>query len=158
MTLFALIITSVKYHLKLLNVKFLLPMISLKSGLEKVLISPWLVTLLPICRVIPTPQSLISLETPRRYHRELCADVSASSADVSASIEWPPRNRRRRCPKRRRFHMERRRLRIECRYRRIEWRAFYDVSQCFKSVSWYFTSGSRCFTMYHNVLHVLYDV
>ena len=35
-------------------------------------------------------------------------------------IEWPPRDRRRRCPERRRLHIERRRLRIERRYRLIE--------------------------------------
>ena len=67
-------------------------------GLEKVLISPWLVTLLHICGVIPTPQSP---ETPWRYRRQLraivdvatpsadgtapSADVTASSDDVSAS-------------------------------------------------------------------------
>ena len=77
-----------------------------RAGLEKVLISPWLVTLLHICGVIPTPQSPILPVTPR--------------------------NRQRRCPKRRRLHIERRRLRIEHRYRRIEWRLFHDVSQCFK--------------------------
>ena len=43
------------------------------SCLEKVPVSPWLVTLLHICGVIPTPQSPISLETPRefRYCRAL---------------------------------------------------------------------------------------
>ena len=64
------------------------------SGLEKVLISPRLVTLLHICGVIPTPQSPISPVTPR--------------------------DRRRRRAERRRLRIERRRLRIERRYRRIE--------------------------------------
>ena len=62
-------------------------------------------------------------------------------------IEWPPSDRRRRCPKRRRLHIERRRLRIERRYRRIEWLLFHDVSQCFK-----------CFMMIYNVLHVFHNV
>ena len=39
--------------------------VSLLPGLEKVPISPSLVTLLHICGVIPTPQSPISPETPR---------------------------------------------------------------------------------------------
>ena len=41
--------------------------IAASAGLERVLISPWLVTLLHIFGVIPTPQSLISPETPRQY-------------------------------------------------------------------------------------------
>ena len=55
-----------------------------QSGLEKVPISPLLVTLLHICGVTPTPQSP---ETPRRYHRKLhaSADIAAPSVDVSAS-------------------------------------------------------------------------
>ena len=55
-------------------------------------------------------------------------------------IEWPPRNRRRRCPKRRRLHIER-------RYRRIEWRLFHDLSQCFKC----FTMFYMCFMMFYYV-------
>ena len=99
---------------------------TLRAGLAKVLVSPWLVTLLHICRVIPTPQSPISLETPRRYRRYLraIADVSAWPHRAPTSphdriehryrrIKWPPRDRRRRCPKRRHLHIER-------RYRRIK--------------------------------------
>ena len=41
----------------------------LETGLEKVLISPWLVTLLHICGVIPTPQSPISPVTQRDRRR-----------------------------------------------------------------------------------------
>ena len=73
-------------------------------------------------------------------------------------IEWPPRDRQRRCHKCRCLQIERRRLRIERRYHCIEWQVFHDVSQCFKSVSCCFTSGSWSFTMYHNVLHVFHDV
>ena len=64
----------------------LYPFAILESGLEKVLISPWLVTLLHICRVIPTLQSPMLPETPRWYLRLLraIADVAAPSADVSA--------------------------------------------------------------------------
>ena len=54
-------------------------------------------------------------------------------------IEWPPRDRWRRCPKHRRLHIERRCLCIERWCRRIGWRVFHDGSQCFKSVSWWFT-------------------
>ena len=73
------------------------------TGLEKVLISPWLVTLLHICGVTPTPQSPISpklctditenstlaLMLPCRALmsplRVASSDVSASSADIVAS-------------------------------------------------------------------------
>ena len=55
-----------------------------QPGLEKVLISPWLVTLLQIFRVIPTPQSPISPETPRD-RRRCRAEVCSSSADMVAS-------------------------------------------------------------------------
>ena len=94
----------------------------------------------PISPVIPRDRRRLRME--RRYRR----------------IDWPPRDRRHRCPKRRRLHIKRRRLCIERRYRRIIWRVFHDVSQCFNSVSGCFTSGSRCFTKYHNVLHVFHDV
>ena len=50
------------------------------SGLEKVPISPWLVTLLHICGVIPTPQLP---ETPSQYHRKL-----RMRAHVSAPEWW----------------------------------------------------------------------
>ena len=103
----------------------------------------------------------------RSYTNSAIADITGNSAPISPvtlrdrrrlRIEWPRRDRLRRCPKRRRLHIERWRLRIECRYRLIEWPVFHDVSHCFKSVSWCFPSGSRCFMMYHNVLHVFHDV
>ena len=115
----------------------------LAAGLEEVPISPWLVTLLHISGVIPTPQSPISPETPCRYqgaeHRCLCI--------------------KRRC------------LCIERRYRRIEWWVFRDVSQCFKCFMM-FHNVLRVFhsillvvhdvlwrlTMYHNVLQVFHNV
>ena len=125
-------------------------------GLEKVLISPWLVTLLHICGVIPTPRDRRRRRAERRHLR---------IQRRRPRIEWPPRDRRRRCPKRRRLHIERRRLRIERRYRRIEWRLFHDVlsvswcftsgSRCFTCVSWCFTCVSWCFTMFYNVLWCL---
>ena len=52
------------------------------SGLEKLAISPWLVTLLHICGVIPTLQSL---ETLCRYRRELCTDIAKNSARAPMS-------------------------------------------------------------------------
>ena len=52
------------------------------AGLEKVPISVWLVTLLYICGVIPTPQSPILPETPHNVAVP-SADVSASGANVS---------------------------------------------------------------------------
>ena len=58
--------------------------ISNNSGLEKVLISRLLVTLLHIRGVIPTPQSPISPVTPRDLRRRR-AEVSASSANIIAS-------------------------------------------------------------------------
>ena len=120
---------------------------SLQSGLEKVLVSPWLVTLLHICGVIPTPQSPV---TPHDRWRRRAEHRRLRIERRYRRIKWPPHGRRRRCPKRRR-------LRIERRYRRIEW-PLSSVSWCFKSISWCFTSGSRCFTMYHNVWHVFHDV
>ena len=92
---------------------------NLFTGFEKVPISPWLVTLLHICGVIPTPQSPISPKTP-----ETLRDCRAE---------------------RRRHRAERRCLRIEHRYCHIEWWVFHDVSQCFKSVSQCFKSVSQCF-------------
>ena len=103
------------------------------TGLEKVPISPWLVTLLHICGVIPTLQSPTSLETPRRCCRKLSAsaDVSASSADVSASSTDIVTFNGECCVM---FHNV---LRV-----------IHNVSQCFTSVSW-------CFTMFNNVLRSL---
>ena len=131
-------------------------------GLENVLISPWLVTLLHICGVIPTPQSPISPVTPRDYRRRRAERRHLRIERRYRLIEWPLRDRRRHCHKRRRLHIERRRLRIERWYRRIEWLLFHGVSQCFKSVSWCFTSGAQyftcvswCFTMFNNVLWCL---
>ena len=60
--------------------------LSVLSGLEKVLISPWLVTLLHICGVIPTPQLPISPETPRWYRRiewRVFHDISQCFKSVS---------------------------------------------------------------------------
>ena len=87
--------------------------------------------------------------------------VSASSAD--SCIEWPPRHRRRRCPKRRRLHIERRYLLIERRYRRIEWWVFHAVLTVFH-VLWLVHDVLQCiimFYVFHNVLLCLtmfYDV
>ena len=113
----------------------------------KVPISPWLVTLLHICWVIPTPQSPLLTETPCRYRRKLraSADIATPSADVAAPN----------------------------RYRRIKWRVFecfvmfhnvlrvfhvllvahavlrrFTMNQSFTSVSW-------CFNMFNNVLRCL---
>ena len=107
----------------------------------------------------------------RSYTNSAITNVAGNSAPISAvtprdrraerrhlriepryrRIEWPPRDRRRRCPKRRRLH-------IEHWYRRIEWRVFHDVSQCFKSVSWCFTSGLRCMTMFYMCFMMFYYV
>ena len=62
---------------------------SIRSGLKKVPVSLWLLTLLHICGVIPTPQSPISTETQRQYCRKLrtradiAKPISMPSADVS---------------------------------------------------------------------------
>ena len=109
---------------------------SVCTGLEKVPISPWLVTLLHICGVIPTPQSPISPETPRRnLHASddiavpcadtgtLRADVSTPRSDVSATstdVSVPSAD-------------------IVTSNGKCS-----TVSQCFKS-------GSRCFTTFHDV-------
>ena len=122
---------------------FLGPSWSRQAGLGKVLIYPWLVTLLHICGVVPTPPSPISPETPRDRRRRRIERRRLR-------IEWPPRDRRHRCPKRRRLHIER-------RYCRIEWRVFHDVSQCFKYFMMFHNvlSISWCFTMFNNVLWCL---
>ena len=62
-------------------------MIYNKSGLEKITISPWLVTLLHISRVIPTPQSSILPETLPQYCQKLCsiADIATPSAACHCS-------------------------------------------------------------------------
>ena len=113
-------------------------------GLEKVPISPWLVTLLHIClcSVIQTPQLPISPETPRRYCRKLCvsADVAAPSSDVTApstdvyalSLDIVALNGEFKC-----FMMFDTVLTV-----------FHDV---FTSGSWCFTSSSRCFMLFHDV-------
>ena len=122
--------------------------IPLRAGLEKVLTSPRLVTLLHICGVIPTPQSPVTPRDRRcrRSERQrLCIERRYRR------IEWPPRDRRCRCPKRRRLHIERWRFRIERRYCRIEWRLFHDVSQCFKCFIMFY----MCFMMFYNVLWCL---
>ena len=103
----------------------------------------------------------------RSYTNSAIADVAGNSAPISPvtsrdrrrlriehqyrRIEWPPRDRRRRCPKCRHLHIELRCLRIERRYRLIVWWVFHDVSKCF-------TSGYNVFKIYHNVLHVFHDV
>ena len=104
------------------------------SGLKKVPISPWLVTLLHICGVISTPQLPILPETSRecRYQRAegwCCCG-------------------------------ERRCLCIERRYRCIEWRVF-ECFVMFHNVLWVFHDVSlcfKCFMMFHNVLRVFHDV
>ena len=109
-------------------------------GLEKVRIPQWLVTLLHICGVIPTPQSPISPETQRRYCRKLCADIAGNSARAPMSPHRAP----------------------ILSHRMASVLVFCDVSQCLKcfmmfhnvlSVSWCFTSGSRCFTTFHVLSH-----
>ena len=115
------------------------------AGLEKVPISPWLLTLLHICWVIPTPQSP---ETPRWYRRKLLA-----SAENYARAPKTTRERRC-CP-------------AEHQYCRIEWRVFRDVSLCFKCFMMFHNVLRvfhdvllvvhyvlRRFTMYYNVLQV----
>ena len=99
----------------------------------------------------------------RSYTNSAIADIAGNSAPISPVtardrrcrrikrrrlriklrfhlIEWPPRDRWRRCSKRRRLHIERRRLRIKRRYRRIEWRLF------------------ECFMISHDILLVVHDV
>ena len=100
------------------------------SCLEKVPISPWLVTLLHICGVTPTPQSPISPKTPRDRRQ------------------------------RRRLRIECRCLRIERRYRRIEWRVFkcFLMFHNVLRVSWCFTSGSQCITMFYMCFMMFYYV
>ena len=103
-------------------------------GLEKVLISPWLVTLLDICWVITTPQSPVTSRDRRRH----CAERRRLRNERRyRHIEWPPRDRWHRCPIRRRLHIERRSLRIEA-----------DIV----------ASNDECFMMFHNVLRVFHDV
>ena len=106
-----------------------------KSGLEKVPISPWLVTLLHICRIIPTPQSS---ETPRRYRRTECR-CCWPSADVADRVPILPH----RAP--------------ISSHRMASVRVFHNVLT-FKSVSWCFTNGSWCFTMFHDVLQCFASV
>ena len=132
--------------------------LSLATGLEKVLISPWLVTLLHICGVIPTPQSLISPETPRRYRRYLCAitDVNAPSADVSASsADIVASNNLRMIAD------------VAASNADISTSSADIVAsndECFMmfhnvlSVLWCFTSGSRCITMFYMCFMMFYDV
>ena len=111
------------------------PVTWLPSGLEKIPISPWLVTLIHICGVIQTRQSPKTLSERQYCHIE--CDITASSADVFASNG-------------------------ECLT--VSW-SFKSVSWCFTSGSWCFTSGScfnsgsqcftsgsQCFTMFHDVL------
>ena len=142
--------------------QYLLPWpVNPHSGLEKVLISPWLVTPLHICGVIPTPQSAISPETPPRYRRQLCPGIAGNSARSPTS----PHHNSSRSPtllpqtqtSPHRAPTSPHRAPISSHWM-TSVRVFHDVSQCFKSVSWRFTSGSQCFTMYHNVSHVFYDI
>ena len=134
-------------------------------GLEKVLISPWLVTLLHICRsytnsaIAGNSAPISSVTVPPRNRRRRRAErrrlrIQRRRLHIERRyrrIEWPPHDRRRRRPKRRRLHIER-------RYRRIEWRLFLDVSQCFKCFVmfyWWFTMFYKCFMMFYNVLWCL---
>ena len=66
-----------------------------QSGLQKIPIYPWLVTLSHICRVIPTLQSLISAETSRehwychterRYHNVLSVSCFISSSQCFTCV------------------------------------------------------------------------
>ena len=76
---------------------------------KKIPISPWLITLLRICGVIPTP---ISPETPRWYCQKLHAIAMNSLKVQYAGM-----------------------VRVVHDVLRV----FQDVSQCFTSVSWCFT-------------------
>ena len=104
--------------------------IYLLTGLKKVPISPWLVTLLHICGVIPTPNITrnsvpISPATPHEH--------------LYCHVERQSRYANRRC------------LCIERQYHQVEWRVFHDVSQCFKSFMMFY-QGSSCFTSGYDVL------
>ena len=98
------------------------------SGLEKVPISPWLVTLLHICGVIPMMQLPISPETlhERRYRH----------------------------PKRQCLRIKCRYRRIEWRV----FHNVLRVSWCFTSGSWCFTSCSRCIKMFYKCFMMFYYV
>ena len=106
----------------------------LHAGLEKVPISPWLVTLLHICGVTPTPQSLKN---------------SAPISPVTTRDRWLRRAKRWR-------------LRIEHWYCRIEWRVFHIILRVFHDillvvhdVLLVIHDVLRCITMF---LHVFHDV
>ena len=102
------------------------------AGLEKVPISPWLVTLLHICGVTPTPQLP---ETPRDLGLRRAERRRRRAERRCLRIERRCLRIERRC-----LRIERRCLRIGRRYRRIEWRVF------------------DCFMMFHNVLREFLDV
>ena len=91
--------------------------------------SPWLVNLLHICRVRPTPQSPISPETPHRYRR--CLHIKRRYRH----IEWRVFRDVSQCFKC--FMMFHNVLRVF--HDVIQVVLFHDVSQCFTSISWYFT-------------------
>ena len=130
------------------------------SGLEKVLRSPWLLISNSVTHLwsytnseiadIAGNSAPISPVTPRdrRRHRAECR---------YRRIEWPPRNRRRRYPKRRRLCIERD---VSASSADIVASndVFHDVSQCFKSVSWCLTSGSWCITMFYTCFMMFYYV
>ena len=95
---------GIGWRIRKLTMFKVLPTLRTATGLEKVPISPWLVTLLHISGVTPTPQSP---ETPRdRGHRRA---------------------------ERRRRRAELRRRRGARRYRHIEWRVF-DCFMMFHNV------------------------
>ena len=89
------------------------------AGLEKVPISPWLVTPLHICGVILTLQSAISSETPHRFLQKF-----RSSADVITPMSLHRAPSPHRAP-------------ISSHWM-VSVQVFCDVSQCFKSVLWCF--------------------
>ena len=107
-----------------------------QAGLEKIPISPWSVTQLHICGVIPTPQSQILPETARelqccRSEHRCCApsaDVSALSANIVASNG-------------------------ECSI--VSW--FSMIFHNVLKVLGCFISGSRCFMCVSRCFRIFYD-
>ena len=95
----------------------------------------------------------ISPVTPRDCRRLRIEQRRLRIQRLYRRIEWPPRDRRRRCPKRRRLHMTTSSADVSASSANIVasndgcFMMFHNVL----SVSWCFISGSRCFTMFHNV-------
>ena len=113
----------------------------MQAGLEKVAISPWLVTLLHISGVTTTPQSPISLET---LHKCRCLRIERRYR----RIEWRVFEF---------FVMFHNVLRVF----HVVWQCFKCFMMCYK---WFtmFYDVSRCITMFlqvfHDALKVFHDV